>query len=43
MQKRKYQRPSMQIVEMKQQGFLLSNSIEATRNGYGVAQETEWE
>lgn len=43
MQKRMYQRPSMQIVEMKQQGSLLSNSIEATRNGYGDAQVTEWE
>jgi len=38
-----YEKPSMKVVELKQQPQLLAGSLDATRNGYGDAEELYWE
>ena len=43
MKKKEYERPTMQVVQLKQQPQLLAGSVDATRNGYGDAEELEWE
>ena len=43
MKRKKYDVPTMQIVEVKQQMQLLAGSVEATRSGYGDAEEFDWE
>lgn len=40
--KKKYEKPSMQVFELKQQPQLLVGSVNATRSGYGDAEELEW-
>lgn len=41
--KKKYEKPSMQVFELKQQQQLLAGSVQSTRSGYGEAQEYDWE
>ena len=45
MKKKDYQKPTMQVVQLKQQQQLLagSNGVQSTRSGYGAATEEEWE
>ena len=44
MQKKEYQRPTIDVVELRQQQQLLAGSpLDATRNDYGVANEDTWE
>ena len=42
MKKQTYQKPAMRVVKLQQQTHLLQASVDATRNGYGAAQEEEW-
>lgn len=39
MKKRDYEKPSMKVVELQQRQHLMAGSVEATRNGYGVANQ----
>jgi len=41
--KKKYEKPSSKVYELKQQPQLLAGSLDATRNGYGDAEELYWE
>jgi hypothetical protein len=43
--KKKYEKPSTKVFELKRQSHLLAGSSQlgATRNGYGDATEYEWE
>ena len=44
MKKKNYQRPTMMVFRLMQQQHLLQTSnLRATRNGYGTANEDEWE
>ena len=44
MKKRKlYEKPSMKVQELKQRRMLLAGSVEANRNGYGAANEQNWD
>ena len=43
MKKKEYEKPTMQVVQLKQQPQLLAGSVDATRNGYGDAEELIWE
>jgi len=43
MKRKKYERPTMDVVEVKQQAQLLAGSVEANRSGYGTATEEDWE
>jgi hypothetical protein len=44
MKKRKYEKPSIEVVVLKQQQQLLAGSgVKSMRSGYGEAQEDEWE
>jgi len=43
MKRKDYQKPTMQVVMLKQQQQLLAGSVQSTRSGYGEAQEDEWE
>jgi len=43
MKKRDYERPTMDVVEVKQQAQLLAGSVGASRGDYGVANEDTWE
>lgn len=42
MKKKEYERPAMQVVQLKQQPTLLAGSVGASRDGYGVAIEDTW-
>jgi len=43
MKKKDYQKPTMQVVMMKQQQQLLAGSgVKSMRSGYGSAQEQTW-
>jgi len=43
MKKKDYQKPTMQVVKLKQQQQLLAGSgVHSMRSGYGEAQEEEW-
>ena len=42
MKKKEYERPTMQVVQLKQQPQLLAGSVGASRDGYGVAVEETW-
>ena len=46
MKKEKYQRPSVQVVEVAPHAFILETSptsgVEATRSGYGTATQQNW-
>lgn len=43
MKKKEYERPTMQVFEVKQQPQLLAGSVGASRGDYGVANEDTWE
>ena len=44
MKKKDYQKPTTQVVMMKQQQQLLAGSgVQSMRSGYGEAQEEDWE
>ena len=44
MKKKDYQKPTMNIVKLKQrQQLLASSGVQSMRSGYGEAQEDEWE
>ena len=43
MKKKEYERPTMDVVEVKQQAQLLAGSVGASRGDYGVANEDTWE
>ena len=43
MKKKKYERPTMQVVQLKQQPTLLAGSVGASRDGYGVATVDTWD
>ena len=43
MNKKEYERPTMQVVELKQTGILMTSGLRATRDGYGDAEELIWE
>jgi hypothetical protein len=40
--KQSYEAPSMMVVAVKMETQLLDASLNATREGYGAAQEEEW-
>jgi hypothetical protein len=44
MKRKDYEKPTMDIVKLQHQTHLLqeSKSVQAARNGYGEAQEEEW-
>ena len=42
MKKKEYERPTMQVVQLKQQSQLLAGSVGAGRGDYGVAIEETW-
>ena len=44
MNRKDYQRPTMNIVQLQQQTHLMAGSgVEANRSGYGTAEEEIWE
>jgi hypothetical protein len=43
MKKKDCQKPTMQVVMLRQRQQLLAGSVESTRADYGEAQEEEWE
>jgi hypothetical protein len=42
MRKKQYQRPTAQVVELKQQQHLLAGSLTSERNDYGDPIEDTW-
>ena len=42
MNKKDYEKPTMRVVQLKQQSQLLAGSVGATRDGYGTAIEDTW-
>ena len=42
MNKKDYQKPTMKVVMLKQRCQILVGSVNATRNGYGDAEEYTW-
>ena len=42
MKKKEYERPTMQVVKLKQQSQLLAGSVGASRDGYGDVIEVTW-
>ena len=43
MKKKEYESPTMEVVELEQTCQILAGSVEATRSGYGDAEEYNWE
>lgn len=44
MNKKEYERPTTQVVQLKQRSQILAGSpLDATRSGYGDAEELNWE
>ena len=44
MKRKEYERPTIDVVKLQQQQHLLAGSpLDATRNGYGDAEELDWE
>ena len=44
MKKKLYEKPTMQVVKLKQRQQLLTGSqLDATRSDYGEAEELDWE
>ena len=39
MNKKDYEKPTMRVVQLKQQSQLLAGSVGATRDGYGLAND----
>ena len=42
MKKKEYEKPSMQVFELKQTGMLMTSGDEVLRTDYGEAVEQEW-
>ena len=42
MKKKEYERPSMQVFELKQTGMLMTSGDEVLRTDYGEAVEQDW-
>jgi hypothetical protein len=42
MKKKEYERPTMQVVQLKQTGMLMTSGNEVLRTDYGEAVELEW-
>ena len=44
MKRKDYQKPTMQVVELRHHGMLMtSGGVGAMRSGYGTAEEETWE
>lgn len=43
MKKRTYEKPTVKVVELQHRTMILAGSVDATRSGYGTAEELEWE
>ena len=43
MKKKNYEKPSVEVVELKQREALLNPSDQASRQDYGLAIEEDWE
>ena len=43
MKRKNYQKPTMKVVLLQQRTHLLAGSLEAKRNGYGAANEQNWD
>ena len=43
MMKKEYEKPSMQVFELKQTGMLMTSGDEVLRTDYGEAVEQTWE
>ena len=43
MKRKDYQRPTMKVVELQHHCHILAGSVEASRSGYGTAEEEIWE
>ena len=41
--KKKYERPTMKVVELKQTRILMTSGLRATRDGYGAANDETWD
>ena len=42
MKKKEYEKPSMQVFELKQTGMLMTSGDEVLRTDYGEAVEQDW-
>jgi len=42
MKKKDYEKPTMQVVEIRQHGMLMTSGDEVLRTDYGEAVEQEW-
>ena len=43
MKRKEYEKPTMQVVELRHTGMLMTSGFEATRSNYGDAEELDWE
>ena len=43
MKRKDYEKPTMKVVHLQHRTMLLAHSLEATRNGYGAANEQTWD
>ena len=43
MKRKEYEKPKMRVHVLKHQPALLAGSVEATRSGYGDAEEETWQ
>ena len=43
MRKKDYQKPTMKVVKLQHHCHILAGSVEASRSGYGTAEEETWE
>ena len=43
MKSKDYERPTTRVVELQHRTMLLAGSVEANRNGYGAANEQNWD
>ena len=43
MKRKDYQKPTTRVVELQHHCHILAGSVEASRSGYGTAEEETWE
>ena len=43
MKKKEYEKPSVEVVVLKQTGMLMTSGDEVLRSDYGLAEEETWE
>jgi len=43
MKKKDYEKPVMQVFELKQTGILMTSGLGATRDAYGDAEQLTWD